>query len=32
MKGRQKGLVNVVKESKMLEDRYETSLASALAC
>jgi len=29
-KDRQKGLINVVKGSKMFEYRYETSLASAM--
>ena len=29
-KDRRKGLINVVKGSKMFEDRYETSLATAM--
>jgi len=29
-KDRRKGLINVVKESKMFEDRYETSLVTAM--
>jgi len=27
---RQKGLINAMKESKMFEDRYETSLATTM--
>ena len=29
-KDQQKGLINVVKESKMFEDHYETSLATTM--